>query len=73
MKVVSLILAFLLPVVLVFGLFPTAQADDNNTSVNLTAEVVPPPPPPGPGGGGGGGAPCYLKIDMLGNITKVKI
>jgi len=25
------------------------------------------------GGGGGGGAPCYLDIDMLGNITRVKI
>jgi len=43
-KVVSLILAFLLPVVLIFGLFPIAQADDNGTSVNLTVEVVPPLP-----------------------------
>ena len=25
------------------------------------------------GGGGGGGAPCYLDIDMLGNITRVRI
>ncbi|MBA7507079.1 hypothetical protein ES706_05795 [subsurface metagenome] len=30
-------------------------------------------PPSGGGGGGGGGAPCYLDIDMLGNITRVRI
>jgi hypothetical protein len=73
-KVVSLILAFLLPVVLIFGLFPIAQADDNETGVNLTAEVVPPPSPPGLGGGGGGGGGAYyLDIDMLGKITRVRI
>jgi len=30
-------------------------------------------PTPGGGGGGGGRAPCYLDIDMLGNITRVEI
>jgi len=29
--------------------------------------------PPRGGGGGGGRAPCYLDIDMLGNITRVEI
>jgi len=28
---------------------------------------------PGAGAGGGGQAPCYLDIDMLGNITRVRI
>ncbi len=71
-KVVSLILALLLPVVLLCELSPVVQADDNETGgVNLTAEVVS-PPSPGPGGGGGGGT-YYLDIDMLGKITRVRI
>ncbi|MBA7504337.1 hypothetical protein ES706_02972 [subsurface metagenome] len=71
-KVISLILALLLPVVLLCELSPVVQADDNETGgVNLTAEVVS-PPSPGPGGGGGGGT-YYLDIDMLGKITRVRI
>jgi len=38
-----------------------------------TATVTYIPPRGGGGGGGGGGAPCYLDIDMLGNITRVRI
>jgi PKD repeat protein len=37
------------------------------TTVTVTAYT------PAPGGGGGGGGTCYLDIDMLGKITRVRI
>jgi hypothetical protein len=43
-----------------------------NGSYTITANFVS-KSRPGAGGGGGGQAPCYLDIDMLGNITRVRI
>jgi len=60
------------------------SAGDYSANINITApgasntpQVVPVSlhisPPGGGGGGGGGGGSCYLDIDMLGKITRVKI
>ena len=53
-----------------------AQGDTLSFDVNYALEEYPPPPPPrgrgGLGGGGGGGA-CYFLIDMLGEITEVRV
>jgi hypothetical protein len=60
----------------------TANITINATEANNTPQVVPVSlhiSPPGggaiggDGGGGGGGGSCYLDIDMLGKITRVKI
>ena len=45
----------------------TCGSDNATAKVNVVKRII------HGGGGGGGGAPCYLDIDMLGNITRVRI
>jgi len=59
------------------GTIANVDAASTNITMNgdysITANFVSKSRPRGGGGGGGGGAPCYLDIDMLGNITRVRI
>ena len=54
-----------------------AQGDTLSFTINYLLEEFPPPPPPPPPPAGGGGGPvvhrCYLDIDMLGEITTLRI
>jgi len=52
-----------------------AQGDTLSFTINYLLEEFPPPTPSPTGGGGGGGgvSECYLEIDMLGEITKVRV
>jgi len=54
-----------------------AQGDTLHFTINYLLEEIPPPPPPPPTPTGGGGGPvvlrCYFYIDMLGEITTLRI
>jgi len=54
-----------------------AQGDTVSFTINYFLGELPPPSTPTPrlggGGGGGGGGECYLIIDMLGKISKVRV
>ncbi|GAG78825.1 unnamed protein product, partial [marine sediment metagenome] len=49
------------------------SATPGNYSTELVIKSEVPPPSTNGGGGGGGGGKCYLKIDMLGEITKARM
>jgi len=50
----------------------SATPGNYTAGIEIKSEVII-PPSNGGGGGGGAGSDCYLKIDMLGNITKVRM
>ena len=52
-----------------------AQGDTLSFTITYYLEELPTPTPTPTGGGGGGGgvAECYLEIDMLGEITRVRV
>ncbi len=53
-----------------------AQGDTLSFHINYLLEGFPSPPPPPPvtpSGGGGPAGPCYFRVDMLTEITKLRI
>jgi len=55
------------------GTYTVSLTVSNACGSNTTSAPVIVTARPTPGGGGGGGGTCYLDIDMLGKITRVRI
>lgn len=71
MKLARLALVSILSLVLILGVCPSVQAeDDDKAEVELTVTVVPPPRPPV---GGVGGITRYLRVDLWGEKFHTRV